>query len=143
MKKSPANGSTLVEVLIVLAIVGILAALAYPSYVEPVRRGHRAEARTALLEAAQYMQRFYAANDRYDEDRTGGDIELPDAFAKVPTGDAPRYLIKLDSVSRTAFTLKADPESASAKEDSCGSLTLTNTGVRGVSTAKTVAECWR
>ena len=51
--KHPHKGFTLIEVMIVVAIVGILAAIALPSYNEYIRRGHRAEARAALLQGAQ------------------------------------------------------------------------------------------
>ena len=53
MKRQAQRGFTLIEVMIVVAIVGILSAIAYPSYQEYVRRGHRAEARAGLLQAAQ------------------------------------------------------------------------------------------
>ncbi|WP_375122151.1 type IV pilin protein [Variovorax sp. WS11] len=59
------RGFTLIEVMIVVAIVAILSAIAYPSYLESVRKSKRAEARAQLMEAAQYMQRFYSQNDSF------------------------------------------------------------------------------
>jgi type IV pilus assembly protein PilE len=64
MKKSP-YGFTLIELMIAVAIVGILAALAYPQYVEYVAKGRRAECRSALLLAAQRMEKFYSNNNQY------------------------------------------------------------------------------
>ena len=64
-------GFTLIELMITVAIVGILGAIAYPSYVAYVKRGKRAEARTILLDDAQFMQRFYSANNRYDKQLDG------------------------------------------------------------------------
>ena len=64
--------------MIVVAIVGILAAIAYPSYTEQVKRGQRSKAQTALLEAAQFMQRYYAANNSYATDLNKVDLKASD-----------------------------------------------------------------
>lgn len=124
-KRMHQGGFTLIELMIVVAIVGILSAIAYPSYTEYVRRGHRAEARTGLLQAAQWMERAATATGVYP-------TSLPSNLTKVP-GD--RYDITL-SGGAAAFTLTATPKGAQSG-DKCGNYTLTNTGQRG-----TIEDCW-
>jgi type IV pilus assembly protein PilE len=137
------SGFTLVEVMVVVAIIGILSAIAIPSYSDYVRRSQRAEARTILLEAAQFMQRFYSANDRYDRSRAGAVVALPTALQLVPTGSAARYAISLSSVSTTAYTLQAAPLGSMAG-DKCGTFTLTSVGRRDLTGATdSVTNCWR
>lgn len=128
--RRPDSGFTLIELMIAVAIIGILVAIAYPSYAEQVRRSQRADAQTVLMEAAQYMQRYYAAKNSYD------DAALP--FAQSPKDGTKRYDISVEADGQT-YTLTAAPVATDAK---CGSLTLTHTGKKGV-TAGTVADCWR
>jgi type IV pilus assembly protein PilE len=137
------HGFTLVEVVVVMAIIGILTAIAIPSYSEYVRRGQRAEARTVLLEAAQFMQRFYSANDRYDQSRAGAAVALPAGMQQVPALGAARYAVSLNAVSTTAYTLQAAPVGGMTA-DKCGTFTLTSVGRRDVVGASASAEdCWR
>ena len=77
------RGFTLVEIMIVVAIVAILGAVALPSYRSSVLKSQRAEARGVLLETAQFMQRFYSQNDRYDQDRAGAAVAIPGPLATV------------------------------------------------------------
>jgi type IV pilus assembly protein PilE len=63
--KNKSLGFTLIEMMIAVAILGILAAIAYPQYVEYVAKGRRAECRSALLLAAQKMEKFYSNNNLY------------------------------------------------------------------------------
>ncbi|MCM3563728.1 MAG: type IV pilin protein [Hydrogenophaga sp.] len=134
-----AGGFTLIEAMIVVAIVALLAAVALPSYQEHVRRTHRAHARATLLQAAQWMERAATARGRY-----------PDA---VPAGvlavEGGRYQVDFlpNSLTATAFTLVAIPAGAQAA-DRCGEFRLTHTGLRAqvatalVATPDDTATCW-
>ena len=134
------SGFTLIELMIVVAIVAILAAVAYPSYTESVRRGDRAAARAALLEAQQFMERHYAANSRYTTEAAGTTSPaLPARLQAVPV-ESPKYDLTLSGPAVNSYTLTATPRMA----DKCGNLTLTNTGVKGRSASgPTVQECWK
>jgi type IV pilus assembly protein PilE len=133
MNKST-HGLTLIELMIVVAIVGILAAIAYPSYQAQLRDARRADGQGALLELAQYMQRFYTENNRFDQDTGGAAVALP--FTQSPRDPGDKYYnLSLQAVAATAYTLQAVPIGAQAGDD-CGTMTLTQTGT------KTPANCW-
>jgi type IV pilus assembly protein PilE len=134
------SGFTLIELMIVIAIVGILSAIAYPSYLSSLKKGDRASARAGLLEAQQFMERYYSANSRYSSDAAGATAPtLPARLQSVPK-DEPKYTLTVSSISLNSYTLTATPLGT----DDCGNLTLTNTGTKDRSnTGKTVAECWR
>lgn len=132
------QGFTLIEVMVVVAIVGILSAIAYPSYTEYIARGHRAEARANLLQAAQWMERAATANGTYPTASSAASaIAALEAQLKMD-----RYGIKVDSANGSSYILTATPKGAQLK-DKCGSYTLTQSGKRDVASATlSVAECW-
>ena len=118
------KGFTLIEVMIVVAIIGILSAIAYPSYTEYIARGHRADARAGLLQAQQWLERAATATGVYP-------TTLPDAFTWASDATK-RYTIGFQTGNtNAAFTLTATPKNGPQKNDKCGTYTLSNTGVRG------------
>jgi type IV pilus assembly protein PilE len=123
-------GVTLVELLITVTIVGILAAVAYPSYQTYVARANRAEAEGILMENAQFLERNYTTANRYDQDSAGNATALQ--FAASPKTGTAKYSIAATYGTAPAqtYTLTATP-TGSMTGDSCGNLTLDNTGAKG------------
>ena len=137
------RGFTLIELMITVAVVGILAAIAYPSYQEQVRQSRRADATAVLVEAAQFMERFYTLHNRYDETRDGDAVSLPANLQRAPKeGTNVYYNVTLSAVAQNSFTLQAAPVNAQAG-DGCGNFTLTNTGVRAKTGTLALERCWR
>ena len=132
-----ARGLSLMEVLIVMTIISILAAVALPSYSEHVARARRADARTQLLQVAQFMQRFYAANDQYQKDRAGNDVDdqLPAALKQSPADGEAIYNVVFPGglQTTTRFQVHMVPVSTGPMAtDKCGTFTIDSLGVRAV-----------
>jgi type IV pilus assembly protein PilE len=151
--RSRRRGFTLIELMIVVAIVGVLASVALPSYREYVNRGRRADAQTQLLAAQQWMERFYSQNYRYDEDSGGTAVSFANQpFATSPrTGEGTAAYNLTVAAQRNTYTITATRTGTMAT-DPCGNFTLTNTGRKGAASftttkyeneAAAVVGCWR
>ena len=143
LPRRTARGFTLLEVMVTVAIVGILAAVSYPSYTSYMVRTQRAAATACLTEMGQFMERVYASNLRYDQNN-GSATALPGVQCR--TSLASRYTISFASGEPTdrTFRVQAVPKAAQAANDGkCATLSLTQTGAKGVTGTGTVDDCWR
>ena len=139
----PASGFSLIEVMIVVAIISVLAAIAYPSYAENVAKGRRSQVTTQMMAAQQFMERWYSENYDYSQNtvKVKVDAEFKARFEKVPADGTQYYKLTFKSVATNAYTLQAEPVGPMAS-DRCGTFTLDNTGKKGVSKSD-VESCWR
>ena len=126
------RGFTLIEIMIVIAIIGIVITIGYPSLTEYVKKGRRTEVAGLLSEQAQILERFYSKNNVYTN-ATGLSVGN-DFYTITPTLTDQTFLL--------TATRKAGSTMAS---DKCGDFTLTNTGVRSMVNATsglTTKDCW-
>lgn len=132
-------GFTLIEVMIVVAILGILAAIALPSYSQYVSRSRRVDARAALLENASILERQYIVANKYNTNATPPIAESP----RGAPAASRFYNISFSAIAADSYTLVAAPANGQGA-DGCQSFTLTNTGVRGLTNSPTLSvdECW-
>lgn len=138
-------GFTLIEVMVVVAIIGIMAAIAFPSYQDHLRKGRRADAKAGLLELAQFMERFYTENNRYDQNNAGTAVSLP--FTQTPKDGATKFYniaFASGTLGTSGFTLEATPIAGSPQAgDVCGNYTINQSGTKALSGASwTVSQCW-
>lgn len=146
------HGFTLIELMVVVAIVGVLAAVAMPSYTSYIARANRADARTQLQQAAVFMQKFYAANDSYQTDRSGAGIAnvMPAALKNSPTDGTALYTLSIQAATDTDFELRMVPvPGGKMSADTCAAYTLNALGTRGVwvnnaaGSAALRDSCWK
>lgn len=132
--RARARGFTLIELMIVVAVVAILAAIAIPSYTEHVRTSRRAQAKADLVELAQIMERHHTVQNTY----AGADLP----YDQSPRDGTSHYTLSLSgNATASAFTLQAVPTQRGQEKDKCGTLTLDQAGRKTPLESK-VAGCW-
>ena len=130
MRSRSEAGFTLLEMMIVVAIIGILASIAYPSYQEQVAEGRRVDAQANLLSLAQHMERHFTENGSY-------------LGAALPYNESPKdgadkyYDLTVPASTAVSYTLRAVPKNGMVG-DRCGNMDVTNIGQK----VAAQAECW-
>ena len=158
MHPRPARGFTLIELMITVAVVGILAAIAFPSYKEQIARGRRTEAQTILLAGQQWMERFYSENFRYDQNSASTLVtdtsQFPSRFSTSPApGQGTAVYAVAVVATQTSYTITATRKTGTAMaSDVCGDFTVDNLGRRSVANYSTskfsslsdaITNCWK
>ncbi len=129
----------MIELLVIMVIVAILAAVAIPNYTEYVQRGRRQEAKATLLQIAQWQERVRTQTNSYATSTN----DLPTNLRTVTINNASAYNITIDAgATATAYGLTATRTGVMAN-DPCGDFTLSSLNVRGLANnTRTMDQCW-
>ena len=130
-----ARGFTLIEVLIVCVVVGVLTAIALPSYQNQIQKSRRSDAKSALVGAAGQMERYFTERGTY------ATATLGSGGVYAATTQNGYYTLSLANLTVSTYTLRAAPAGPHAG-DPCGIMTYTDQGVKGVTGSLSVSQCW-
>jgi type IV pilus assembly protein PilE len=141
------KGFTLIEVMMVVAIVAILVGIALPAYQNSMMRSNRAPAKGGLMDVMSRQEQYFMNNKSYSTSLAN--LGLPAAYyiddtgQQVTSSDSKRiYQITLSATAATSYTTTAIPQLSQANDTDCANLSLSSTGVRAESGTLTTDECW-
>ncbi len=133
--RSGQAGVTLVELMIVVVIIGIIAMIAIPSYRQQVLRSGRSDAKAALMQTAQNLERCFTSTSTYTA-CVVLPAASPEGLYSVTAGDDD------DEITGTTYLLTATPQDGQAEDTACGSFTIDQANDRGITGTGTEDECW-
>jgi type IV pilus assembly protein PilE len=144
-KRNRIAGFSLLELVIALAVVAVLAAIAYPSYSQSIINGRRADGKTALVNLGNRMEQYYAQNNTFAS-ATIASSPSTDVLSAAASEQG-YYTLTIPPATLTAnsYTIQATRAGVQTADTHCGNLTLTSAGVKGIvnnASGYTVADCW-
>ena len=129
------RGITLLELMIVVMIVGVLAAIAYPNYRDAAARAKRNEAKAALLQIATNQERFYLNNNTYTNDMTQLGFDASDDWVT----ESGTYTVDVSGADSQTYTATADYNPTDNEANKCGQFVL---DARGTRSSTPYTDCW-
>ncbi len=129
------RGVTLMELMIVVVVIGILTAIAYPSYRQYAAKAKRNEAKSALLQIATLQERYYLQNATYTTDMTKLGFPVPDNFLT----DSESYIVDVTAANAAAFSATATYQKGDAEAGKCATFSIDGAGLK---TSTPFADCW-
>ncbi len=129
------RGVTLMELMIVVVVIGILTAVAYPSYRQYAAKAKRNEAKSALLQIATLQERFYLQNATYTTDMTKLGFPVSDNFLT----DSESYIVDVTAASASAFSATATYQKGDAEAGKCATFSIDGAGSK---TSTPHDDCW-
>ncbi len=143
-----AKGFTLIELMIVVAVIAIIAAIGYPSYINSIVKTKRAAAEGCVSQYASYMERFYTQNLSYLKDTAGddnpaiGDPSPVTLDCSSPQNSGADYVFSVAAPTASTYTVTATPQGAQLSRDTaCGALSIDQAGTKSAS-GTMGAACW-
>jgi type IV pilus assembly protein PilE len=140
--KRASSGFTLIELMVTVAIVTILATIAVASYSSQIQKSRRTEAKSALLDLAGREERLFSTSNAYssDEAALGYATAAGTPMTNMPFGN--NYYTLTAVTTANTYTLTATPVGQQASDTACGSLSVNQLGVQGVTGTSSVSTCW-
>lgn len=144
------RGFSLLELMIAVAIVGILAAIALPTYGNYVLRSNRTVGKTVIMRIVGQQESYYSDRKQYaaalnnlSPEYAGATVYVtPDGATQAANTSDTVYSVTLSAATATSFTVQATPVNRQTKDTKCGTLTYSNTGTKTAS-GPDGAACWK
>lgn len=137
------TGVTLIELVIVMLVIGILSAIAIPSYRSYVMRVNRADAKVGLTNAAQTLERCFTRENVYNGGLCAAALPLPYNLPMAAPAGSATYVLS-GVIAANDYTLTATRTNGQTADAACGDFTLNARGLQGVvGAAKPAMDCWR